>query len=420
MSNHLELIKTALNTLKNPDIEIYRSLSKSIKLSFFFFATGILSLSTVAYAKRPGCAVISSNATRLPTSDMIKSITTLYQTMNVPALILGIVYENDSVMIACGETANGNNQRPTGNTIWPIGSVSKVFTGTILAEMVYEKKVALTDPVEKFFSTPMPSYDNRKITLLDLVTHTSGLDYTLNDIDLFIHYQNTTFYDDKTAMDWLKQKKKLTFKPGTYYLYSNLGFGLLGAALANAENTTYTELLKKYIVNKMDLQDTTIELTDEQKKREVKSYWVNDDQVKTDWKFGFEIPSGGIYSSGNDLLKFIRYHLNETQTQETISTNMIGHATYIYQNTLLNPAQFKNDGMSLGWHVEFPKAARPLTLDKNGWVNGVTTWVIFAPAEHIGVFSITNKPYLNIEPDLRTIISILARMPKKIVENGKT
>lgn len=381
---------------------------------------GIMSLFTITcFAAKNECIILNDTTkTSIPAKDILGYMNLIgFKQSYAPGMIVGVVSGNDSILISCGETVVGNGQRPQGDTIFAIGSVSKVVTGTILSQMAAEGKVSLTDSVDKYLpsSVKVPDYHGRKVTLIDLATHTSGFDRSPETTDPE-DYQNQESYDEKTAYEWLG-KTKLGHKPGSYFLYSNFGFGLLGNALGRAENTTYSELVKKYIAERLDMKDTTTQemLTEEQKSREAKSYWMNGDLLKKDWPFDFEQPSGGIYSTGNDLIKFIKYHLQTSSSNPATSyeANKLNHATYVYQHEVENPFSFANDGMALGWHVDFPHQNIPLTIHKNGWVSGFTTWALFMPTAKVGVFSITNKPNLNVVTDLKSIMAMVINSKAK-------
>lgn len=395
---------------------IYCLQFRLMEISMFLKTTliSILSLFTLTcFAAKTDCIILNENAnTGIPAKDILGYMNLIgFKQSYAPGMIIGVVSGNDSVLISCGETAIGNGQHPQADTIFAIGSVSKVVTATIFSQMVAEGKVGLTDAVDKYISSSIkvPDYQGRKVTLVDLATHTSGFDRSPDTSDPE-DYQNQKSYDEKFAYDWLT-KTKLSHKPGSYFLYSNFGFGLLGNALAHAKKTTYSELVKKYIADRLDMKDTTTQdmLTSEQKSREAKSYWLNGDLVKKDWPFDFEQPSGGIYSTGNDLIKFIKYHLQSSPSNQNSSyeANKLNHATYVYQHEVDNPFSFSNDGMALAWHVDFPHQNMPLTLHKNGWVSGFTTWVLFMPTAKVGIFSITNKPNLNVVTDLKSIMGIV-------------
>ena len=386
------------------------------KLSQKIFFSVLLSsfCSSYVLGAEPSCVVLDPpKNTNLPVTQILDYLNTMaYPGANVPGLIMSIVSGTESIIISCGETEVGNHTRPTAKTMWAIGSVSKVVTGTIFSQMVAQRKVSLIDPVSLHLpvGSVVPSANHRNVTLLDLATHSAGFERSaFDDAGSLEDYQHSPTYDQKTAFDWMA-KTKLVQKPGTLYLYSNFGFGLLGQALAYADRTDYATLVTRYITKNLGMVDTTVHMTEEQQKREAKSYWMNNDLIVKDWPFDFEAPSGGIYSTAADMAKFIQYHL-DMNTPANITTNQINHATYLYQGNVTNPLAFKDDGLALGWHVDYPSQQLPLILHKNGWVSGFTSWVILMPTANVGIFSVSNKPSLNIESDLKKILAMI--MAKK-------
>ena len=137
--------------------------------------------------------------------------------------------------------------------------------------------------------------------------------------------------------------------------------------------------------------------------REAASYWMNGDLIRNDWVFKFEQPSGGIYSTADDLTKFIRLNLGLIDESYYPVTD-IAHGVYVLRTELVNPYSFGPSGMALGWEVDFAHNALPTTLSKNGWVSGFNTWIILVPSEKIAVFSISNKPFIFINEELENIL----------------
>ena len=326
----------------------------------------------------------------------------------VTGMVIGVISGDDTFIVGFGETTKGSGVKPDSQTVWQIGSASKVFTSNIFAAMIVEGKVKLTDPIRDYVPKDIrvPSYEGREITLLDLATHTSGFPRSIESEDLKSDlsgdYQKNPYYTAKEFYPWL-DNYKLDVKPGTRYLYSNVGFALLGDILARREDLTYGELVEKYIANRYDLKDTTLSPNKEQKIREAASYWMNGDLIRDDWVFKFEQPSGGIYSTADDLTKFIRLNLGLIDESYYPVTD-IAHGVYILRTELVNPYSFGPSGMALGWEVDFAHNALPATLSKNGWVSGFNTWIILVPSEKIAVFSISNKPFIFINEELENIL----------------
>lgn len=375
-----------------------------------------LSISLQGSAAIPECSVIEkTNIKTLPLKEITEYIQDfVFEQSAVPGLMIGIVSGDEKAVISCGETAKGNQQRPAMNSIWAIGSVSKVFTTQLLGELVNRGVVRLNTTLDELLD--IPTKQDTPITLLDLATHTSGFPRMLPTVTNNPgDYQTNTPYKMADFLSWY-QGFKPAYKPGRHYQYSNVGFGALGQLLAKKMKTNYGDLLMLLISQPLDLKDTTTVLSPDQQKREVASYWMNGDLIKKDWDMGFEIPSGGIYSSMSDMLKFTQYHLN--QIKDSMRNNQITHASYIYQDQLDNPLSLGSDAMALAWNVTYPEHGIPLQLEKNGWVNGVNTYVQIYPTHRMGLVSLTNKPFLTINASLQTIVGMIidAQHKKRIKE----
>jgi CubicO group peptidase (beta-lactamase class C family) len=148
------------------------------------------------------------------------------------------------------------------DAIYEIGSITKVFTNTLLADMVLEGEVALEDPVAKFLppTVTVPSRNGKVITLLDLATATSGLPR----MPLNFHPRDPAnpFADYTVAQMYaFLSSYTLPRDPGQSYEYSNLGMGLLGHALALKAGKPYEQLLVERVLKPLGMNDTRITLT---------------------------------------------------------------------------------------------------------------------------------------------------------------
>lgn len=100
----------------------------------------------------------------------------LFLETGVPGLVIGAVRDGDRAVFGFGETERGNGVTPDGDTLMRVGSITKVFTGAVLAEMAAEGEIGLTDSLQQHLDgTEIPELGSRPIRLIDLATHTSGL-----------------------------------------------------------------------------------------------------------------------------------------------------------------------------------------------------------------------------------------------------
>jgi len=203
-----------------------------------------------------------------------------------------------------GRSGSANDHPLDGDTVFEIGSITKVFTALLLAEMVTRGEVALDDPVAKYLpdSVKMPTRSGKQITLLDLATYTSGLPRLPDGIS------NTS--DNPYANYTVEQLyaflsgHSLGFDPGTHYEYANLGFGLLGHALALRANQSYEDLVLSRVCTPLGLADTRISLTASMRERLAQGH-LNDLKPASNWDLPTLAGAGALRSTANDLFKFM-------------------------------------------------------------------------------------------------------------------
>jgi len=193
---------------------------------------------------------------------------------------------------------------PPDKIIFEIGSISKVFTGLLLAQAVIDKKVKLDSTLREVMG-PRQNFADKKvadITMLQLATHTSGLprlpdnlDHAANGEDPYAHY-------DRAALDAYLATAKLDHAAPFPFSYSNLGVGLLGDVLARLQGKTWEELVVDQIAKPLGMIDTCVTLNAEQAKRFAPAY--ADALVVEPWTFAALAGAGALRSTAADMLKF--------------------------------------------------------------------------------------------------------------------
>lgn len=207
----------------------------------------------------------------------------------------GIIKQNDSI-------------KPIENQskVFEIGSITKVFTSTVLASLVEDKKINLADHVNNYY--PFTFKNNIKISFESIANHTSGLPRLPENLDLSNESNPYKNYGKKELEDYLKNTLTLDNKPSKFYAYSNLGAGLLGHTLGLSQKTSFQELLKKRIFDKHKMTNS---FTNSQNLGEklVKGLNVNGETIPN-WDFDVLFGGGGILSTTEDLAKFAAAQFN--------------------------------------------------------------------------------------------------------------
>jgi D-alanyl-D-alanine-carboxypeptidase/D-alanyl-D-alanine-endopeptidase len=309
----------------------------------------------------------------------------LFLALKVPALVIGVVRDGQTSIQGFGRRADKANEAPDADTLFRIGSVTKAFTGQVLASLAADGMVSLADPLTKY----CPEFaieGDQPIRLIDLATHSAGLPREVPHEpgppgDPFVNITPDAF------MGWLKANR-LMFAPGTAVSYSNFGFDLLAAALARAGGKPYGELLDARVIRPLGLRDTTFAPSTEQAARIMPGHNFDGSPMANAKTGDVIVGSGGLYSSARDLLAWLKWHLDRLSNQRA-SERLIDHAAYLWRDGLNAVFGMDESGhmdaMGLAWVIMAPEGDRPLILQKAGGLQGVFSYVAFAPARGIGV-----------------------------------
>src|SRR5580693_631621 len=229
-------------------------------------------------------------------------------------IVTGVIDEKGRQVISSGKVSLGGAQVPDGDTVYEIGSVTKVFISLILADMIEKGEVRADDPVSKFLpaTVKVPSRNGRQITLLDLSMQVSGLPRLPDNMKPADPANPYADYDAAKLYDFLSHYA-LPRDPGEKYEYSNLAVGLLGHALALKAGMPYEELLRRRIFDPLGMSSTSITLSEAQKKRLAPGYDTSLKPAKN-WDLDALAGAGAIRSTVNDMLKFVAANLELTDT----------------------------------------------------------------------------------------------------------
>lgn len=311
-----------------------------------------------------------------------------------PAIVFGIV--NDNVprtdRVLSGGNAGPGMGRVDGESVFELGSINKTFTGTLLALAVRRGEVSLDDPVADWLpdSVTVPSRDGRAITLLDLATHRSGLpslptNYIPGDLgDPYADYTLEVLYHFLSTYE-------LPREPGAEAEYSNLGFGLLGHALARAAGTTYRELLRARVLDPLGMHSTAYasepayeraglaeRMTRPHSRGEPVPAWTVTEAMAG---------AGGLRSTMADMLKYLAANLGPPQTELERAMRDAHEARLPFDD---GPRESSEIG--LAWRtlpVPGPDGGRRI-IEHGGNSAGSSARIAFDPDRSVGFVRLTN------------------------------
>lgn len=294
-------------------------------------------------------------------------------------LAAGVVDVKGQKVFSYG-TLDGNRQREVdGDTVFEIGSVSKVFTGLLLELMIERGEMKLDDPIHMYLpsSVKPPTFGGKEITLRHLVTHTAGLPRFPSNVvprpgdDPFADYTAERLYTFLSAYP-------LPREPGTKFDYSNLGVGLLGHLISLKARTNYEALLVNWICASLKMPSTCVTLSPELKPRFASGHDPSGAPARN-----FNAPiftgAGGIVSSVNDMLKFLAANLGLSQSPLMAAMKKTHEVQFDGQEHRLGMA----------WHYATNRG--PGVLMHNGMTRGYHAFVALDPPRRRGVVVLSNS-----------------------------
>ncbi|WP_233582275.1 serine hydrolase domain-containing protein [Prevotella sp. OH937_COT-195] len=292
----------------------------------------------------------------------------------------GIIKQNDTIR-------NTENK----DKVFEIGSISKIFTATLLADAILERKIKMTDDINKFY--PYPFKDNVRITFGSLSNHTSGMEEYPANLDI------SEFLADSTKAEWknpfqrygyselehyLRNQLQLCCNPNKpEYLYSNFGTGLLGYTLCRMEKCGFAELISGKIFRKYKMNNS---YTDARLVENGLVYGISRTGVPVGnwiWDSDVFLGSGGILSSANDLACFLEAQFDMDNKELAITRK----PTFKVNDKL---------SMALGWHIVKTNNENELYWH-NGGTGGFSSSMVFDINKKNGVIILSNVSFLHTD-----------------------
>ena len=301
-------------------------------------------------------------------------------------IIVGVVGPGGETYASAGVLDILKPQKVDPDTIFEIGSVTKAFTGILLADMVQRKEVKLDDPVKKYLpeKVVMPK-TNREITLLDLATHHSSLPRLPGNFnpadpdDPYVDYTAENLYEALATA-------KIDLEVGKAYGYSNLGFGLLGHALARVAKHNYDILAKQRIAWPLGMKSTSVSTDAASKPRLAQGYEESAGKLMPakpwTWKESSAlVGAGGLRSTARDMIRFISANagLTETKLAPAFADAYAEH----------DSGSGTEHDIGLAWHRRV--LGDRIVIWQNGATGGFHSYCAFDPVNKYGVVVLSNS-----------------------------
>jgi len=302
------------------------------------------------------------------------------------AVVVGLVDEHGSKIVCCGKLDNDTDEDVNGDTLFEIGSITKTFTALLLEDMVQRGQMKLNDPAAEYLpaSVKMPARNGKKITLLQLATHTSGLPGTSvtwipkRADDPRADYTIERLYE-------FASNCKLTRDPGTKYEYSTAGMALLGQAIALKAGMNYDSLVENRICRPLGMNSTVLTLTPELKRRFATGHNYCGYAVSSSY-WGALTAGAGLRSTANDLLKYLAANLGLVQSSLTAEMQRT-HDVYFHAG--MDTDTGVNTDIGLPWDIIRELDGRKI-IQHGGLTDGFSSDVCFDVQRRRGVVVLCN------------------------------
>lgn len=334
-----------------------------------------------------------------------KTMNALVKEHAIPGLAVAIVDDGKFYFFNYGVASRESGRKVTENTIFEVGSISKLFTATLAGYGEAQGTLSLSDKASRYFpELAGSSFD--KISLLELGTYTAGglplqfPDSVKNNTSAMVTYYR----------DW-----QPAFAPGTHRLYSNPSIGLMGYLTAKSMKEPFADVMEKTLFPQLGLTHSYIRVPKEQMQNYAYGYSKSDKPIRVTPGV-LDAEAYGVKTTAKDLIRFVALNIDnselDSKLQQSIATTHTGY--------------FKLGDMvqGLGWEMypasadlptllsgsssktmlepnevtrlSPPRQPQPdMWLNKTGATNGFGAYVAFIPARKIGIVMLANRNYPN-------------------------
>ncbi|WP_343043972.1 serine hydrolase domain-containing protein [Pseudoalteromonas caenipelagi] len=320
-----------------------------------------------------------------------KKLTELVIDENAQVASIAIVGGNNHYQKHFGKFPDGT--KPNSDTVYEIASITKTYTGLVLAQAVADKKVQLDEDIRVYLGDRRYqnlAYSGTPITLRHLATHRSGLPlvfaYSEEDknngkaLELLSKYSKAKFFEDLSQY-------QLTSEPGDEYLYSNVGADLVGYILEKVYNQPFSTLIAKFVTEKSGEQQTKFRLNADE---------ISKITTGTDGR-GNAVPllsphsfaRGGLTSTVEAISSYMQYLLSSPSAAVALSQSLLSGSNRAH-------------GQAFFWNTYKYDSNKPVLYHSGGSI-GTSSWLGLYPKQGVGIFIVTNVAGGNTQEELNDI-----------------
>ncbi len=343
-------------------------------------------------------------------------------------VVVGAIAKDEEVLLGFGARRLGESQPPDADTVFEIGSITKTFTGILLAQKIESEELELNDRIAELLPQGWSLAESaREVTLRHCTTHTSGIPRLPANLVSFFGAFRHVFggdpyrdYSEEQFRDALATVE-LDFEPGTDRNYSNFAVGLLGFVLATQGETDYEKLLTRELCQPLGMHRTVI----------TGDKWLRDkmpEKYRSALKLGpvtcalksaeWQIPNhlagaGAIRSTGRDMMTFLKANMG------IISTPLDAAIQRSHQELF---QEYPGKAMGMNWIRSYEDNISQNIIWHNGGTGGFRTYLGFTEDHQFGVFALSNTA-VDVDELAEGILNTLVReyapeSRKPVTEHG--
>lgn len=328
------------------------------------------------------CAALISDVANTELSMQIQTLLEEYvEEGKAVGIAVGLIDQGKVTYLTYGQKSIKEETSITKNTVFEIGSITKVFTTLVLADMVFKNEIQLDDPIEIYLSGfKVPEKNGKKITIRHLATHTSGIACMP---DNFHPQDMNNPYADYTIQNLYDYLSHCVLQsiPGEQFEYSNIGMGLLGHILILRTGQKYEELVQSAICNKLGMKRTSISLTPE-----MQSNFANGHHLGTiveHWDIPELAGTGALRSTIDDMTQFLAVNMGVSES----SITPLARQCHQRQYTLPTPEA----AVGLGWMLLRQNDTE--LIWHNGGTGGFRSYIGFNSKIQRGIVILSNSTF---------------------------
>jgi CubicO group peptidase (beta-lactamase class C family) len=293
---------------------------------------------------------------------------------NYNSIIIASIDDNATNIHTFGEMIQGSDNKPNIDTFFEMSSISKTFLGSLVGVLVERGQIKLSDPINNYLpkNVKISSFNDKEITILNLITHFSGLPYMPEDYDV----ENISQYSIDDLWNSINN-----FKPsreaGEKWEYSTFGAGLLAQALAYHFDTNYQAMIEEEILTPLNMTQTYLTLPEDKKHLFAQGHLPGNIQTSALVNHGALYAGGSMITTTRDMIKYIKAHMGLVKSE--ISDGLM----------LTHPLYTTNDNMGLAWENT------PDSNNRNhyGTGGGHRAYIGFNKNGNKGVVAFTNTKF---------------------------